>query len=119
MRTAQPQPHDAPAGALTATYGGRFLGGVLIKAALLFVLLNLLFALLYPMGWLGKISFYNILFPGRERLPFGENPAQAYNLSLYNLDAMLASLRLNATPRAANEYRLLVIGDSSVWGTLL
>ncbi len=98
---------------------GRFLGGVLVKAALLFAALNLLFALLYPMSWLGKISFYNILFPGRERLPFGENQAQAYNLSMYNLDAMLASLRLNATPKAADEYRLLVIGDSSVWGTLL
>jgi hypothetical protein len=113
MRTAQPRPPEATA------INGRFLGGVLVKAALLFVLLNLLFALLYPMGWLGKISFYNILFPGRERLPFGENPAQAYNLSLYNLDAMLASLRLNATTKAADEYRLLVIGDSSVWGTLL
>jgi hypothetical protein len=113
MRTAQPRPPEATA------INGRFLGGVLVKAALLFVLLNLLFALLYPMGWLGKISFYNILFPGRERLPFGENPAQAYNLSLYNLDAMLASLRLNAASKAADEYRLLVIGDSSVWGTLL
>ncbi len=120
MRTAQVQPQrpDEPAGA-AAAYVGRFLGGVLVKAALLFAALNLLFALVYPMGWLGKISFYNVLFPGRERLPFGENQAQAYNLSLYNLDAMLASLRLNAAPKAAGEYRLLVIGDSSVWGTLL
>ena len=118
MRTAQPQLHDAPAGAVT-TVSGRFLGGVLVKAALLFAVFNLLFALLYPMGWLGRISFYNVLFPGRERLPFGENPAQAYNLSLYNLDAMFASLRLNATPKAADEYRVLVIGDSSVWGTML
>src|SRR5512142_542087 len=119
MRTAQlqPQPPDSPASA--AATNGRFLGGVLVKAALLFAILNLVFALLYPMGWLGKISFYNILFPGRERLPFGENQAQAYNLSLYNLNAMLASLRLNAAPKAADEYRLLVIGDSSVWGTLL
>ncbi len=121
MRTAQvqPQPRDAQAGAAAATFGGRFLGGVLVKAALLFAILNLLFALLYPMSWLGKISLYNVFFPGRERLPFGENQAQAYNLSLYNLDAMLASLRLNATPKSPDEYRLLVIGDSSVWGTLL
>ena len=98
---------------------GRFLGGVLLKAALLFIVLNLLFALVYPMGLLGRISFYNVLFPGRERLPFGENQAQAYNLSMYNLDAMFASLRLNAAPKDASEYRLLVIGDSSVWGTLL
>ncbi|HEX7599259.1 MAG TPA: hypothetical protein VF518_13665 [Polyangia bacterium] len=98
---------------------GRFLLGVLVKAALLFAALNLLFALLYPMDALGRISFYNILFPGRERLPFGENQAQAYNLSMYNLEAMFASQRLNAAPKAADEYRVLVIGDSSVWGTLL
>lgn len=102
-----------------AQASGGFLGGVLVKAALLFAALNLLFGLINPMGALGRISFYNILFPGRERLPFGENQAVAYNLSLYNLDAMFASLRLNGAPKAADEYRVLVIGDSSVWGTLL
>ncbi len=75
-----------------------FLGRVLLKALLLFVVFNLVFAALYPMGALGRISFYNLLFPGRERFPFGENPQQSYNLSLYNLDAMFASLALNAAP---------------------
>jgi hypothetical protein len=98
---------------------GKFILSVLVKAALLFAVLNLLFALVYPMGFLGRISFYNILFPGRERLPFGEDQAHAYNLSMYNLDAMFASLHLNGTPKAADEYRVLVVGDSSVWGTLL
>ncbi len=116
MRVSQPA-ESSPEQAGTAI-NARFLGGVLVKAVLLFAILNLLFALSYPMSWLGKISLYNILFPGRERLPFGENQAKAYNLSLYNLDAMLASLHLNAAPKAVNEYRLLVIGDSSVWGTL-
>jgi hypothetical protein len=109
----------ARAAQASAGISGRFLLGVLAKAALLFAVLNLLFALLYPMDALGRISFYNILFPGRERLPFGENQAQAYNLSMYNLEAMFASQRLNAAPKAADEYRVLVIGDSSVWGTLL
>ena len=109
-----------------------FLGRVLLKALLLFVAFNLLFAVLYPMGALGRISFYNLLFPGRERFPFGENSQQSYNLNLYNLDAMFASLALNAAPalgapaRSApsagaapeGEYRVLVVGDSSVWGTL-
>ena len=97
-----------------------FLRSVLLRATLLFLALNLLFAAAYPMRLLGNISFYNLFFPGRERFPFGENPAQAYNLSLYNLDAMFSALRLNAAPtRAANEYRVLIVGDSSVWGTLL
>jgi hypothetical protein len=71
------------------------------------------------MAGLGRISGYNLLFPGRLRFPFGEAPAQAYNLSLYNVEAMFSSLALNAQPKAPDEYRVLVIGDSSVWGTLL
>ena len=96
-----------------------FLGRVLLKAALLFAVLNLLFAAVDPMRALGQVSLYNSLLPGRQRFPFGENPAQTYNLSLYNLDAMFASLALHAAPKPADEYRVLVIGDSSVWGTLL
>jgi hypothetical protein len=96
----------------------RFLRNVLLKALVFFVLFNLLWAALNPQE-LGKTSLYNILFIGRERLPFGENPAESYNLSLYNLDAMLASHRLNAGPKPADEFRVIVIGDSSVWGTLL
>ena len=90
---------------------------VILKALLLFALCNF--------GWLlvngaslGKFSLYNGLFPGRERLPFGEHP-QAYNLSLFDLDAMFASHVLDGAPKAADEYRIFVVGDSSVWGTLL
>jgi len=130
MSQTQPKPHSpvetqdfasrpGKTQHLASLPGGKFLLGVIVKAALLFVAFNLLFAAVYPMDFLGRISFYNILFPGRERLPFGEDQADAHNLSLYNLDAMLASLRLNAAPKGANEYRVLVIGDSSVWGTLL
>jgi hypothetical protein len=101
------------------SFSWAFLRAVLVRAGLLLVALNLLFALLYPMGLLGRLSLYNLAFPGRERLPFGENPAKAYNLSLYNLEAMFSSLRLNGAPRLPDEYRVLIIGDSSVWGTLL
>lgn len=97
----------------------RFIINVLVKALLLFAALNLLFAALNPGAALGRVSAYNLLFPGRLRFPFGEAPAQAYNLSLYNLEAMFSSLALNAEPKAADEFRVLVIGDSSVWGTLL
>jgi hypothetical protein len=108
-----------PAG---STFTWSFLGRVLLKAALLFAALNLLFAAVYPLRLAGQVSLYNILYPGRQRFPFGENPAQAYNLSMYNLDAMFASLAVNAgtpTGSSPDEYRVLVIGDSSVWGTLL
>lgn len=96
----------------------RFFRNVLIKALVLFFALNLIFAAWNPVG-LGKISVYNYLFPGRHRFPFGENQAQAYNLSLFNLDAMFASHEIAARPKPVDEYRVILIGDSSVWGTLL
>ena len=90
---------------------------VLLKATLLFVLFNIAWM---PVGTasLGRLSLYNRLFPGRERFPFGEHP-QAYNLSLFNLDAMFASHILVGTPKGSDEFRVFLIGDSSVWGTLL
>jgi hypothetical protein len=90
---------------------------VLLKATVLFILFNFAFIPIshFP---LGKLSLYNVVFPGRERFPFGENP-QAYNLSTFNLDAMFASHILTGTEKTPEEYRVLLIGDSSVWGTLL
>lgn len=90
---------------------------VLLKAALLFALFNFAFLFLKGMP-LGKLSLYNFLFPGRERFPFGE-ARQSYNLSLNDLDAMFSSHVLNGTEKEPDEYRVLLIGDSSVWGTLL
>ncbi len=100
--------------------GNRFLLNVVLKALVLFVLANLAFAA-WPeaLPALGQISAYNHLFPGRERFPFGEDPAHAYNLSLYNLNAMLASHELAGAVRSPSEFRIFVVGDSSIWGTLL
>jgi len=92
---------------------------VIIKGVLLFLLIDLLFAPLSPLPFLGRISAYNIIYAGRMRLPYGENPDQAYNLSLFNLEAMFASHVLAATKKPLDEYRILIIGDSSVWGYLL
>lgn len=91
---------------------------VLLKAGLLFGLIVLLFAVLQPLPLIGRVSVYNSLVPGRERLPYGENAAQAYNLSLNSLDAMFAS-HVVSTPKADDEFRVLLIGDSATWGVLL
>ena len=96
----------------------RFLRNVLIKAALFFLALNLIYAAADPLPALGRLSAYNGLFPGRPRLPFGERPDKAYNFSLFSLEAMFASHEINQ-PKGRDEYRVLVVGDSSVWGTLL
>ncbi len=91
---------------------------ILLKALLLFALCNGVYALTLPLESLGRVSLYNVILPGRERLPYGENPAQSYNLSLNNLPAMLASHTVSRPP-AADEYRVLLIGDSNTWGWLL
>ena len=90
---------------------------VLLKATLLFVLFNFIFILTHNVQF-GKLSLYNSVFPGRERFPFGETK-ESYNLSLFDLDAMFASHILAGTEKTPDEYRVFLIGDSSVWGTLL
>ena len=91
---------------------------VLGRALVFFVILNLAFAVLQPLPWLGSLSLYGRVFPARERFPFGDDPARDYNLVVGNLDALFASHAL-AAPKAADEYRVVVLGDSSVWGVLL
>ena len=90
---------------------------VLIKATLLLVLFNFAFVLTKEIPF-GSLSLYNIIFTGRERFPFGET-RESYNLSLFDLDAMFASHILSGTEKSQTEFRVLLIGDSSVWGTLL
>jgi hypothetical protein len=98
-------------------HGSIHIGRVVVKALLLFVVFNLAFAGLKTER-LGQLSVYNGLLPGRERFPFGEDPTRAYNLSLYNLDAMIAAHVVSAS-KPTDELRVFVLGDSSVWGTLL
>lgn len=95
-----------------------FLRNVVLKALALFVVFNLLWLLVDPAA-LGRLSFYNSLLRGRERFPYGENSSESYNLSLDNVDAMFASHRISAAAKPADEFRVIVIGDSSTWGTLL
>jgi hypothetical protein len=98
---------------------GKFLRNVLLKGLLLFLILNFALAFIPHGNAVGKLSLYNILWPGRVRLPFGENPQEAYNLSLYDLEAMFASHEINARAKPADELRIILIGDSATWGTLL
>ncbi len=92
---------------------------LIIKTLMLFLAANLVFALADPIPSLGCISGYNHIFPGRIRLPYGEKPEEAYNLSLFSLEAMFAAHELNGAPKPSDEYRVILVGDSSVWGFLL
>jgi hypothetical protein len=102
----------------TADYGWGFLGRVGLKVGLLFLLCNLLVLMAWPLEGVGRLSLYNGLWAGRERLPYGENTAVAYNLSLHNIPAMFASHRLSQPPQT-NEARVILLGDSGTWGWFL
>ena len=91
---------------------------VAVKTAILFVMLNALFALLNPIPAISEVSLYNTLLTGRDRLPYGENSSQSYNITLNTIPAMFASHRV-AQPKSDDEFRVLIMGDSSTWGWLL
>ncbi|MCW1967676.1 MAG: SGNH/GDSL hydrolase family protein [Anaerolineae bacterium] len=91
---------------------------ILVKALLLFVVVNLIFAVGNPMPLLGKLSVYNGLVPGRQRLSFGYRPDRDYNLVTHHFDALFAAHEI-ARPKASDEFRVLLIGDSATWGYLL
>lgn len=99
-------------------YRWRFIGRVLAKALLLFAAANLLFAACDPLPLLGRVTVYGTLVPPRPRLPYGENPTLSYSLSISNMNALFGSHVL-AQPRRGNEFRVVLLGDSSVWGFLL
>jgi hypothetical protein len=95
------------------------LRNILLKTLALFLLANLVFAFMTPLDAFGRLSAYNVLFPGRLRLPYGDDPTRSYNLSLFNLEAMFASHELAGQPKSPDEFRVIIIGDSSTWGYLL
>lgn len=51
-------------------------------------------------------------------MPFGENPGLSYNLTLNNIDAMIASHEISGIPKEPDRFRVILIGDSSIWGFL-
>lgn len=91
---------------------------IAFKTLILFVGLNVIYAALNPLGSLSQLTLYNSVFPGRERLPYADNPDQAYNVSLARIEGMFASHVITARG-GDTERRVLLLGDSGVWGWLL
>jgi hypothetical protein len=97
----------------------QFLRNVIIKTVVLLIFFNLFFIVVQPVEVLSKISAYNVFFPGRIRFPFGENPSKAYNLTINSIPAMFSSHIISNSPIPQDEFSIIFIGDSSVWGYLL
>lgn len=91
---------------------------VFVKAAIIFVILNILYALVNPP--IGKLNAYNSIWPGRPRFPYAESPAYyplSYNAPVIeDFDAMFGSHLISATPKGDNEFRVILLGDSATWG---
>ena len=85
---------------------------VVLKALCLFVLINSAYALLDP--HVAAISAYNKYFPGRLRMPFGED-LEAYTLTVENVDTLFAAHAISRE-KEPNEIRVALVGDSAIWG---
>lgn len=96
----------------------KFYRNVFLKALLLFLGFNVVLVLIPPSVGKEQPSVYNFLVPGRERFPFGENAREAYNFSLYDVDAMFAAHQISGG-LPEEKLNVFLFGDSSVWGTLL
>lgn len=92
---------------------------IMVKAAGMFVVFNLIFASFDLWPSMAKLSVYNSIVPGRRRLPFGSDPQRSYNLTITQLDVMVASHEIAGEEKQPDEFRVLVLGDSAVWGFLL
>jgi len=98
-------------------YSWGFYARVVLKATVLFALCNLVYALTMPLPLLSSFSAYSLTGP-RTRLPYSNQPAEAFSLTTTNLDAMLATHTITR-PKAPDEFRVLLVGDSATWGWLL
>ena len=90
---------------------------VLLKAILLFIVLNLIYALLDPA--VGKLTLYNHVVPGRLRFPYEQEPSYyfvGYNAPIYeDFDAMFGA-HVISSRKPRDEFRLILLGDSATWG---
>ncbi|HEX8991782.1 MAG TPA: hypothetical protein VF784_08890 [Anaerolineales bacterium] len=89
---------------------------VLIKGLLIFLILEYAVVWLFP-GF-GPNNVYALLNMKRERLPLSTSSPIDDAQDLGNLDAMLAS-HVVSNPKASNEFRVFVLGDSATWGLQL
>ncbi len=87
---------------------------VAVRGAAIFVLLEVVFASVSPR--LDSLSVYTLLGIKRERFPVSTLAPVDAALDVGNLQAMFASHAVS-NPKAPDEFRVMVLGDSATWGT--
>jgi hypothetical protein len=78
-----------------------------------FVGFNLLYLIVQPLD--RGITLYNSVFPGRLRLAYVKEGHSALMVNEYRLSRLLADHVLSR-PKQADEYRILMLGSSELWG---
>ena len=87
-----------------------------MKGALLFLIFE--FALYSLAPYLGFINIYAPLGLERQRFPISTLDPVDAPLDVDNLDALVNS-HIVSQPKAQDEFRVLILGDSAVWGLQL
>ncbi len=87
---------------------------VALKALILFALVNVVYAALDPLDALGRVSIYNWLVPGLERISVNYRVAGNVDAvsATSNISALVAAHQVN-TPKPADEFRVIMLGDSA------
>ena len=80
---------------------------ILLKAALLFVIFNYAFSFV-PDSVLWRVSLFNTILPGEPRF-----------LKESNLDLIFDTHEIANSSQRTNEYKVIMVGDSSIWGYTL
>ena len=89
---------------------------VLIKGFIAFLILE--YAVVWLLPDLRPLNLYAALHLKRARFPLSTRPALDDALDVGNLDAMFAS-HIVSSPKGPQEFRVLVLGNSAVWGLQL
>lgn len=100
-------------------YGWGFIVRVIAKTVVLFLLINGCYLITNPLAWLSQLTLYNTAYPSRERLPYADNPDDTYSISLQKIEGLFASHELATNDKRDDEFRVVMLGDSGVWGWLL
>ena len=91
---------------------------VIVKATLIFMALNFLFISLRPTIMQSQV--YNHLVGGRLRIPYAQPQGEqlVHSISVYeDMDAMFGAHFISSVrEKPASEFRIVFLGDSSIWG---
>jgi hypothetical protein len=91
---------------------------LVLKTVFAFAALSLAYAGARPP--IGQLTVYNLLVPGLWRFPVQTGgTSEPFSIAAEDLQTLFSSHLIAKTPKAASEYRVLLLGDSQTWGASL